>query len=985
MNFPLLPPLKKDGNGLAVLSDTGIWAQVPPVALNNIADNLDVTKIDAKYIDIDSIPSMWARPLLFEVALYDTNHPMHTCILGEWRGLLAMLALKEQRKFPLTTKEITIPDGNDENIPEFLKALRKLLPAHTLDPNTTWDNLYLILFKDNPIGITSPTTLLCTSIDYIQYIHGNDVPWFDPPFICDPIDHLNTSEQFSVAGWLNDLSKNKIVPLPDSPIKGKLSARILDFTNDLGGIPHGQVPLSMTPLGMTEGLFIGMNYPIARKEFFTEKLFVISQQNAFIENNVLLPKNGANLQINGKSVTPILPIKKELLDSFSVNELNQRITLENTPTGIKVDLQLPSDEEGPDMIVSQEYFIQEDSDDVPVFNKPQIIEIDYLPVLEVWPNFRCSEWKAYYTYFTKVGQNTFDAKPFSAKEENAEITKTSTFPEAMICTYKGSNTFNNDEDAGVLLISAQNSTLGAVTWDIGIDFGTSGTTVYRLDPGKEILESMAFNDRLLQITHSTAAHRTIVYEQFFSSQRETTPFFSLFQQPENSIKKLKEGKKLTPLLDGRIYFVENFELGENVVSDLKWSPEPEKRIQTRAFIEQICLQCAAEAMDNNVGEINWYFSYPLAFSQADKVQFNDTCTKAIAACEEIIGIQKGTVTFESESLAAARYLAGQFGGFADGAVCIDIGGETSDISIWQGNTLCWQTSIRFAGRAIFLDLLKHKPNFLRECGVANDVIQTLSNSDEFYSQADTWINEWINTSEDDLKGKFEIYGGNIQKTKFIPLIALGISGLLYYVGLILNYLKENKNFNPTMPNIYIGGNGSRILHWLANGDFTLASENKEYLKDIILTASGFEPDAHFDLEITPKPKHEAAAGLLEKGTTLETPSDEFGILAGEDFTEDEEDYRWTTLLTAEHFGNHLKSRNKLGQIENFISTFNTGLGKALGAPINLDPKLKRNLTSGLNDWLKELALQPDNERVVEPIYITALGKLLKQKTEQWLK
>ena len=135
---------------------------------------------------------MWARPLLFEIALYDKDHPMHDCVVGEWRGLLAMLALKEQRKFPLETKLITIPDGGDGQTPEFLQALRKLLPQRTLDAaGTTWDKLYLILFKGNPIGITSPTTLVCTSIDYIQHISVNDVPWYAPPFLCDPIPYLN--------------------------------------------------------------------------------------------------------------------------------------------------------------------------------------------------------------------------------------------------------------------------------------------------------------------------------------------------------------------------------------------------------------------------------------------------------------------------------------------------------------------------------------------------------------------------------------------------------------------------------------------------------------------------------------------------------------------------------------------------------------------------------------------------------------------------
>ena len=37
MAFPLLPPLKKDGDGLAVLPATGTWVKVSGIALNNIA------------------------------------------------------------------------------------------------------------------------------------------------------------------------------------------------------------------------------------------------------------------------------------------------------------------------------------------------------------------------------------------------------------------------------------------------------------------------------------------------------------------------------------------------------------------------------------------------------------------------------------------------------------------------------------------------------------------------------------------------------------------------------------------------------------------------------------------------------------------------------------------------------------------------------------------------------------------------------------
>ena len=978
MAFPLLPPLKKDGDGLAVLPATGTWVKVPGIALNNIADNLAVTKIDGKFIDIDSIPSMWARPLLFEIALYDKDHPMHDCVVGEWRGLLAMLALKEQREFPLETKLITIPDGDDGKTPEFLQALHKLLPERTLDDaGTTWDKLYLILFKNNPIGIISPTTLVCTSIDYIKYISVNDVHWYDPPFLCDPIRRLTAAEKASVAGWLNDFHKKTIIPLPNSPIKVNLAPRILDFIKDLGGAPDGLPKLADTPLGMSVGIFTGMNFPIAPKEYFTEKLFVIPRADAF-KQNVLLPTGGDALKdVDGESVTPILPIAKELLSDFSVDELGQRITFKTTPVGIEVSLQLPSPDGGPDFSIFRVYVNQKDGD-APIFDKHEIVEIPNLPVLEIWPNFRTPDWKVYYTYFNKAQQDTFYVEPFptAGSPEDVKITKTSAFPEAMICKYKDPKV-SNPEDAGFLFIKAPPVTVhgAAKTWNVGIDFGTSSTTVYRTElPDGGPSAPVTLKDRLLQITDSGDL-RSLVQDDFLSNQDEETPLFSLFQ--ENSIGiPPKDGIK--PLEDGRIYFVfEDSELQGNVFSNLKWSALAVDRKRTQAYLEQICLQCAAEAAANSVSEINWRFSYPIAFSNTDTANFGSICKTAANNISET-GFQIANVSIETESIVTAKFFGGKFGGFADGAVCIDIGGETSDISIWQDNTLCWQTSVRFAGRHIFLDLLKHKPSLLPDFSA--DPGDTT-----FYSRADIWIDKSLNNSQQSLSLNFGIYEGEIRDTPFIPLIALGVSGLFYYVGLLLRYLGSDNStdFEPTMPNVYIGGNGSRILHWLANGEFKPDSYSCGHLKDILLAASGFDPERYFALEITPNPKHEAAAGLVDEGTILKSTERQFDFLAGEVFTENGENKAWTELLTAERLGNGLRSGDKLVEIETFIEKFNAGLGKVLGQPIYLDAALKQKLTSGLNGDLQNLAFTDPGKRIVEPLFILVLKDLLKRETADW--
>ena len=195
------------------------------------------------------------------------------------------------------------------------------------------------------------------------------------------------------------------------------------------------------------------------------------------------------------------------------------------------------------------------------------MEIPNLPVLEIWPNFRTPDWKVYYTYFNGKGQETFYAVPFHTDgvPEDVKITKTSAFPEVMICKYKS-------EDAGFLFIKAPPVTVpvAAKTWNVGIDFGTSSTTVYKTElPDGADPESVTLSDRLLQITDSQAL-RTAVQNDFLSDRDEEMPLFSLFQ--ENSIG-IPPDDRIKPLEDGRIYFVpDDYELKKNVISNLKWSP-----------------------------------------------------------------------------------------------------------------------------------------------------------------------------------------------------------------------------------------------------------------------------------------------------------------------------------------------------------------------------------------------------------------------------
>ena len=1068
MPNPLLPRLTKI-NQVTTFGNAGRWEERDAAELERISEGLDVADTRLASAEVDSIPSMWARPLLFEMALYDKRHPMHKRVWGEWRGLLAMLALKEWCDFPLTTEQIEITGTkNPPGANDFLKALQKLIPKDTLDGKTTWETLNIILFDGNPIGITSPTTLVCTSVNCSGSISG--VPWFNRKFLDDPIPKMNSFEKEAVAGWLKHLYGHTL-KLPDGKeIKASVNGLLFGFIGDLGKAPAVLNP-SKTGLGLTQDLFKCMNKPVAprdlpssielipspnkqpetkllvfdqtipkvcgvdpqniivwkgktlantqsfsgapkltlpqnvhlrsQKDFFTDKLFVINQEKAFHKHSTLVSKGSQGLNFNGILVTPILPIREELLTYLDVDDLNKNITFTQQNDSIVVSLELTLrgiNGKNIVFVISKEY------------KASNVTHITTGPVLAIWPNFRTLDWKAYYTYFTTADQDTFFVKPFLDADEiqdtrtfrdnqgnvEKEITKTERFPEAMLCEYGGTK-------AGILLISGPDEKLSVdgTDWSVGVDFGTSSTTVYNRK-GNSDPQPVTFKDRLLRITDPLTNPDSTFIDNFFSPKKEETPFFSLFQ-------KLGNQKPDEPLLDGHIYYSPGYielSAAENIVHDLKWSTREIDREHLKVFLKQLCLQVAAEAIVDDATVINWNFSHPLAFTERDRGLFERIWEEVGSTCESATGLSQQVVTpAQSESVVTAKFFANKLqnqyatGGFTTGAVCIDIGGETSDISIWQNNDLYWQTSLRFAGRHIFLNLLKENPEFLKNFSADDKDIDMLKKAstgenDEFYAQADALIQdkgqEWLD--------RLATVSDEPTIQPFLQLISLGVAGLLYYVGLLLHHLSSSTaDFNLEIPSIYIGGNGSKILDWMAEGRFnhdTIASRCRRHLKHVIREASGFVNDNERGIEISQDPKKEAAYGLVAEGTILKSNATQFDILAGEKFKENGIPREWTTILTAKRIGNRLSvSENNLEQIRKFIDSFNAGLGNEINRPVDLNETLSGethgSATVGAVVYEElEKRLQGFNdvkpeEISVEPLFILALKALLDAKTRRW--
>ncbi|HZI56696.1 MAG TPA: hypothetical protein VFF39_07960, partial [Verrucomicrobiae bacterium] len=91
-------PKRKSGleNGFPDPPTISVWDERPRNHLEVLGKAIDVASTGHR---IHSIPDPWARVILFDRALYNSGHLLHKAIQGEWRGLLAILGLRERRNF----------------------------------------------------------------------------------------------------------------------------------------------------------------------------------------------------------------------------------------------------------------------------------------------------------------------------------------------------------------------------------------------------------------------------------------------------------------------------------------------------------------------------------------------------------------------------------------------------------------------------------------------------------------------------------------------------------------------------------------------------------------------------------------------------------------------------------------------------------------------------------------------------------------------
>ena len=1122
----LLPRLSADA---AKPVQTGQWehSEVLDQFLIRLADDIVVAKNENRTYSIDSIPDIWAKPLFFQMALYATSDAahqnfdvnLHEKVQGEWRALLAMLALNDMRHLNLDIRAINL-NSNGGN--EFERMLVALAPKDSASGNVAdWNDIYIIFYKDKSLAITSPTTLVATSADYSRSLAGSlNAPWSNNgQYLTDPIPYLNVNELSGLYLWLNNLKNNlhsfinpkndtclqllkaldnyikaivskvgrdnidptitviaatfnmnigifqflntKVQAPPANPNTSSvriltsparatatplllISTQMLKEISDSRRIPMEQLSIwagisavDINKTSLTGGRNVINGIPITGAEwrypedFFTEQLLVLDGSEHFKINDGtafnILNVRGSDVMMSTHKMSVIIPLRQEILDYFTPKEIAQNFFISKEGTEIKAQFTFPlSGSNGKPFDYKAEKIYHENNENEVIYLSSTV------PAIEIWPNFKRPGWQKYYLYYENpeaqndisgAASNFFYVYPFAYGKNiagdtpprglsNLYAAKLSGFPDALICTVRKTNDgihAQNIETGFILLNEPQSRPLAAGnSWQIGIDFGTSSTMIYYRNAHNPP-QPLILKPNLFQITNSGDI-RVRTFQNFVRSKikaNEDGSFLSIFQllndtSPHGIMPSIR------PLQDGNVLWLQSADgedadyfrnTNKQIDSNLKWKVDPLDNLKVEAYIKQICLQSLVEAAQNGVGNISWNFSYPTAFSVNQQMNFTNTCNGAVNEALQDSGFTtQGVVPNHWAESHAAAYYFSNAGGFhlAGGAVCLDIGAGTTDITIISGMPpkIVFHTSLKFAGRYLFKSIYKNYDVF---CNTVHRT-QPLNFSTTNSERSDALIDADMRKHSRDYLDQLRIISGQRHVQKVLQIAQFAMAGLFYYIGGLIKFLHEKGIYKENnVPRIYIGGNGSRILSWICGGVFANNNPYMSVFKDIFVETSKLSLIYGFNLFLSNTPKIEVARGMVENikidGATFFDPDaiaealhGEDGkndpliadsVFAGDTFILNYKPHDKTNFISAYDIGKNGISIELADELKNLAQKFNSN--RAIwdrGNPIDASESILANVSLAVYGFYASQFGQKPEDISVEPVFILELKKFM---------
>jgi hypothetical protein len=738
---------------------------------------------------------------------------------------------------------------------------------------------------------------------------------------------------------------------------------------------------------------------ITPDDLFAPDLFLLPGESALMNTWLLSRLEGQTL-VNGSPVTPILPLRERARDLFSSRELEKACSLRVIPTGSGMELELT--------LMLQ---ISGQREAYPLVRsfpiKEENLIDDDLPVITVWPNISDERWRRFYIFcedtktgLTVDGYSDYELKTAKEGQQSVKYFTSERFPDLIKLIARG-------RQCGLIPVNMPAEAASTVTsLSVGIDFGTSFTNFFMNDGSGA--SRGALETRLLPLTLAQEEYQLILLTKFFMP-KDVRP---KGENPPTSTALNTYGwqseKYVVPQIyhQARIHWPSTNALamrGHGVHTGFKWK----EREYQEPFLKEIALVISSNAAAAGASQVNWSVSYPSAFSRNEASKYRKywavLCTelKTETGMDHQFVEDSGEGGLQTEAIAFASYFGNYLNRPMVHTACLDVGGGTTDLSIWQDNTLLHQVSIPFAGRDICTRVMQLKPSFIRllfTAGSAGDI-----GNDEAKLRQDPNFNSWFDNClryETDalLKDRIPILRDQQEKKliEFVSLMSVSFAGIYHYLGLILRGLqKEGALKKQTAMPVYMGGNGARFMNWLdESGSFFKGCDSDELMEAIQSMSAGFAEGSGSNASTTLSNafKDETACGLISKGVNLKGVFDprQDRMFAGESLTINSSTYGALDRVTEPEDGTvktyELASTDEL---KRFISNYDEALNKLQLTSLLPITKLTKStrLWSEIGTEIRKACLErvdkEFNDLEPEPPFISGLKAFTRVLSREW--
>ena len=559
------------------------------------------------------------------------------------------------------------------------------------------------------------------------------------------------------------------------------------------------------------------------------------------------------LNSNGRRY--LLPVRTDIFSYLDAKTVANNLTIEEVAGGrVRVELSLPSSS-GRTLRFRKEYGVSE-----------QIVDFTERTVL-LWPNVRLPGWNHYYLYYVNGGN--WECQPYSWQMRGNTPNPKEVKDDEFSCTYYRADdsleavTFSsNGEYLGLIIPDLEEPVQAGVSdaWALAIDFGASNTSVaFRsLDNPDEEPKPLQCDPRVATLMFDEDSDTTNL-----DATRNFYPLYSTKTFPVGTVLDAFGHEQTDPSFlfkHGMVPWIPRlfYEGGyQHLKAGLKWGTGTERLDNARLYIEHILVRSVLEARVQGITQVHIGWTYPSAFDDTRREYFNGIWIGRIQAIREECGLETsylreaatipenadvGSAHIMTESTAVALYFR-RFHGAALGAehvpaVCIDIGGGTTDIAVWLGQSIAVQSSILFAGNSITDCVRAYEGKLARELLTMVGLDETLPDyelllamlSSKEYDTLAAVINDFLNYQARHRSVSENIAGGGkawpgIKRLLSVMFVTYG--AMVHYSGLLVRSLIDNGR-RIDGADYYFGGNGSRALDWFGG-----LVQLRERLKDFL--------------------------------------------------------------------------------------------------------------------------------------------------------